>query len=186
MFKIEFNPVVMLGNLSRLYLEQFAEQGQLGECREGLCRIYKMLEGPDFENFASQLIDYSDSISGALNEAVLPIEGLQLLSRVRELLNIYPHKNLFKEQLKLQCDIEFDDYNLLSEGLMAIGLSLYDPILFNEDGSVHCEILESAVLAESIDYVFKEILMRESFSVQEIINGNWRGKSLDFEEEPIF
>lgn len=169
--KSTFDPAVMSGNLSRLCLEQFAEQGQLMECRDALYRIYGQLNGSSPGSFARQLTDVCDSISAAVNASALITEGLQMVARIRGIRKTSPDKELLRVQLKNLYAIDLDDYCFVCDSLAALGLTLYDPISFDDNGALIGGELNDCDLAQEMDRVSEMILACDSFSFQELVNG---------------
>lgn len=167
-----FNSSVMMDDLIRLCLEQFAEQGNLIECRDALYRIYRQLDGADPDAFAKRLTAVCDSITAAMDAVILPSEGLHLLLKVRGMLRLFPNRDLFRDQLRNQCAIELKDYFFICDCLSAIGLTLYDPISFENSGRPSRGGLSSAVLNESIERVSKSVLLRDSLCVKDLIKGD--------------
>ena len=166
-----FNPEVMTGNLSRLCVEQFAEQGQLIECRNALYRIYSQLSGAGADTFAEQLTVVCDEIAAAVNESVLTTEGLQMLARVRGLRQAFPIKDSFRTELRNLYAIDLDDYSFFCVSLAALGLTLYDPFSFDESGVANGSELSDCALAKEFDCVSEMVLARNSFGIHELFKG---------------
>lgn len=171
MTSLYFNPDVMMGNLSRLCLEQFAEQGQLVKCRNALYRIYSQLNGTAPDTYAAQLTDACDEIAAAVNESVLTTEGLQMLARVRGLRQAFPIKDSFRTELRNLYAIDFDDYSFLCDSLDALGLTLYDPFSFDESAVANRNDLSDCDLAKELDCVSEMVLARNSLGIHELFKG---------------
>ena len=171
-FMSEFNPSVMNGNLSRLILEQYVEQGQLIECRDRLYRIYCQMNGPAPDLYAQLLVDSCADISTSVANAILPIEGMHLLPSLREVFKTRPTKTQIQNYFQDQMSMDFGDYLFVCESISMLGLPLYDPVAFDEND---CLITITECSGDRLEQHFRclmaAVLNRENLPVSAIIQG---------------